>query len=563
MMPIRCARFARRLSLGVLVATAVAGCAGAPPTPSKPAAAQARNGQTAESLVIKAGKALVAGDVQAAAQNYVKAAEASSDPDVARQATALAYHAGDLKLATRAAKRWHALAPAAAPPRHFLAVLALRRHDLDAATAQFRALMKIGGRYDFATVAGILAAETAPYDGFEIMRRLETGNADDPEAEYALAWLAARADHTALAHAKLSQVLEARPRWLKALMLRGRLLAAAGEKHRAIEPVEKLLKTRPDDIDLKINYSELLFDAGRDAKARDILADLLASKPENPEALMLLGADSIDRDDDKHASRYFTRLLETNKRDDQAYRYLGQLAARKKDYRMALNWFQRIDHDQRRAIDVLSIASALTHVRDLATARKYLDAARRHYPQFADDLTIGEARLLVKHDDKKAAMKVMDAALQAQPQNTALLYMRGMLAEQFGRHDQAIADLRRVIQLEPDNTAGLNALGYLLTEHTRDYRQACDYISRALDFSPDNPAIIDSLGWVYFRLGRERAALQALRRAHKLTDDPEISAHLVAVLRASGEHDEARHVLTQALHKHPDAAALKRLKPKS
>jgi tetratricopeptide (TPR) repeat protein len=103
----------------------------------------------------------------------------------------------------------------------------------------------------------------------------------------------------------------------------------------------------------------------------------------------------------------------------------------------------------------------------------------------------------------------------------------------------------------------------MLTEHTSDYGRARRYIKKALGYAPHNAAIIDSLGWVEFRQGHTGAALKALKHAHSLNDDPEISAHLVAVLRAAGDREEARHVLDQALDKHPDAESLKRLKPKS
>lgn len=550
---------AARFVLLLALAAVMAGCAEAPAAGS----GTATNEHAAEGWVIKAEKALVGGDLATAAKDYVKAADISSDPELAQRATVLAYHGDDIQLAAHAAQRWHTLAPKAAEPHHFLALLALKRHDVDKAAAEIETLMASGKRYTFNVVGGMLAVETSAYEGFEVMQRIARRHPDDPEAQYALAWLAARADHTALAQRQLDKALTAKPHWLKALMLRGRLLAAAGKADAALAPVKALLDAQPQNVNLKINYSELLFSTNRGAAARKLLDEVLAKDPENAEALLLLGADALDRSDNAKATRYLTRLLETADRNAQAYYYLGELAARKKDYRMALNWFQRIDHEQRGADNELAIAAAIEHVRDLATARKYLAMARMRHPQLSTELLIGEARLLSDNHDDSGAMKFLDAQVAADPDNTELLYARGMLAEQIGQHDKAIKDLRHIVQLQPENTAALNALGYVLTEHTHDYRQARRYIAKALDFAPDNAAIIDSLGWVDFRLGDTGAALKALRHAHDLADDPEISAHLIAVLRATGAHDEAHRVLEQALQKHPHAAVLKQLKPAS
>ncbi|HET7307032.1 MAG TPA: tetratricopeptide repeat protein [Gammaproteobacteria bacterium] len=551
--------------LSVALAVAMAGCAGHAAKPA-PAPAETNTGaeHAAESLVIKAQQALLAGRDDEAAQDYVDAASKSTQPEVAAQAAALAWHAGDAALAKQAADRWLTLAPQAAGPHHFLALLALHQHDLNTAAAQFEALLKTGKvKHGFEAVAGVLAADGSPYEGLMVMRKLEAAHTDNPAAEYALAQLAARADHTRLAREKIEHSLELKPNWLKALMLRGQLLIDGGQPDQAVAPVATLVKQSPHDVDLKIRYSELLFDAGRGEQARQLLQGVLKKDIEQPEALLLLAMDRLDHGKEKRASRYLTRLLETGKRNPQAYFYLGELAARDKDYRMALDWFQRIEQQHRTAANELAIAATLVHMDKLDAARKYLDEARQHYPEYTDALTIGEAQLLSSHEKPNAALDVLNAAIKARPDDTGLLYARSMLAEQTGHHQQALGDVKRVVQLEPENTAALNALGYMLTEHSQHYQRARQYIKQALSYSPHNAAIIDSLGWVEYRLGDTQAALDALKRAHRLDDDPEISAHLVAVLRATGARSEAQRVLKQALKQHPDAQALKRLESKS
>ncbi|HET7371552.1 MAG TPA: tetratricopeptide repeat protein, partial [Gammaproteobacteria bacterium] len=459
---------------------------------------------------------------------------------------------------------WHTLEPDAPGPHHFLGVLALKHHDIDTATEQFRALLQAESRKgDFMSVADALANEGSPYEALVVMRRLESGNEHNPDAEYALAVLAARAQHTRLARDKVESALALKPGWPAALMLRGRLLIDAGQTDEALAPLQKTAEANPKNASTAIRYAELLFDAGRNDEARQRLHDVLAAHPQQPQALLLLALDRLDPDDQQRASRYLTLLLESGENVAQAYYYLGELAARDEDYRMALDWLRRIDNKDRTPSDELAIASVLARMDKLGAAQQFLADAREHEPQHIDTLAIGEAQLLIKHDQPEAALDLLDEALKSQPADTQLLYARAMLAEQLGHHERALADVKRVVHLEPENATALNALGYMLTEHTRDYRRARQYIEKALHYSPHNAAIIDSLGWVEYRQGDTRAAVETLQRAHRLDDDPEISAHLVAVLRAAGEQKKAEQVLEQALDRHPDAKSLKKLKSDS
>ena len=110
-----------------------------------------------------------------------------------------------------------------------------------------------------------------------------------------------------------------------------------------------------------------------------------------------------------------------------------------------------------------------------------------------------------------------------------------------------------MLELDPDNSTALNALGYTLTVHTKRYNEAYELIERALEINPNDPAIMDSMGWNQFRRGNIEEALTYLKRAHKLFPDPEVAAHLGEVLWAAGQQNEAKAVWREALNKQPDS----------
>jgi len=151
---------------------------------------------------------------------------------------------------------------------------------------------------------------------------------------------------------------------------------------------------------------------------------------------------------------------------------------------------------------------------------------------------------------------VYQRGLETLPDDSRLLYARALLAAEQNDVPAAEKDLRRVIELKPDDAEALNALGYTLADRTDRRTEALELIERAYKLKPDEPAIIDSLGWIRYRMGDLDASIKELRRAYEKQNDPEIAAHLGEVLWVKGERDEARRVWEQGRKKDAKNKAL-------
>ena len=184
------------------------------------------------------------------------------------------------------------------------------------------------------------------------------------------------------------------------------------------------------------------------------------------------------------------------------------------------------------------------------------------------------ASILGKKHGAQKRVERLAAARKTAPDNYRLLYEHSLALEQNGDVDGAIAMLRRMTELFPQDANGWNALGYVLADHNRKLKQAEFYIKRALQMSgedasggvsgafarapqrADNAHILDSLGWVYYRQGKLRDAEVFLSRAAGLSDNAEIAAHLGEVLWERGRRDDALRVWRAALLRDPDNAVL-------
>ena len=161
-----------------------------------------------------------------------------------------------------------------------------------------------------------------------------------------------------------------------------------------------------------------------------------------------------------------------------------------------------------------------------------------------------EGEILTNEKRYEEAMTLFDSEINENP-HPDLLYSRAMLAEKMGRLDILEADLKRILEDDPDNATALNALGYTLADRTDRYEEAYDYIKRAYEQSPGDFYILDSMGWVLYRLGRLDEAVDFLQQALELRNDPEIAAHLGEVLWVMGDKEAARDVWDTALQATP------------
>ena len=177
-----------------------------------------------------------------------------------------------------------------------------------------------------------------------------------------------------------------------------------------------------------------------------------------------------------------------------------------------------------------------------------------------DDLVrsyVLEAEVRRRVEDAAAAVAVFDDGLRMLPDDGELMYARALMLAEAGRDDEMERDLRRMIELDPNDADALNALGYSLVDANRQLDEAAALLARAERISPDSAALLDSLGWLAYRRGDLDAALEKLRAAHARLDDPEVAAHLGEVLWKKGEHDAARKIWTEAAARDPEHRTLR------
>jgi tetratricopeptide (TPR) repeat protein len=150
--------------------------------------------------------------------------------------------------------------------------------------------------------------------------------------------------------------------------------------------------------------------------------------------------------------------------------------------------------------------------------------------------------------------------IETQPPEWRLYFSRGVARERLQRWPEAEADLRRSLELSPDQPDVLNYLGYTLVDRGERLDEALALIQRAVDIRPMSGAIIDSLGWAYYRRGDFEQAAEVLERAVELEPaDALLNDHLGDAYWRVDRRIEARFQWQRALSLQPapsDQAAI-------
>jgi len=114
-------------------------------------------------------------------------------------------------------------------------------------------------------------------------------------------------------------------------------------------------------------------------------------------------------------------------------------------------------------------------------------------------------------------------------------FLRGSLYDRQKLYDEAEAQFRKALAIDPQNATILNYLGYMLADRGVRLPEALTLIRKAVDLDPQNYAFLDSLGWVYFKSGQYALAEENLRKANERSNsDPTVHDHLGEVYEKTG-----------------------------
>src|SRR6185312_3434962 len=160
--------------------------------------------------------------------------------------------------------------------------------------------------------------------------------------------------------------------------------------------------------------------------------------------------------------------------------------------------------------------------------------------------------------------QAIDATPGVTDKNTwVTYYYRGICEERSKQWSKAEADMRKALELQPEQPHVLNYLGYSWIDQGINLDEGMKMIRRAVDQRPDDGYIVDSLGWAFYRIGNYEDAVKNLERAIDLKpEDPTINDHLGDAYWRVGRTLEAKFQWAHARDLKPEAEELPKIEAK-
>lgn len=292
--------------------------------------------------------------------------------------------------------------------------------------------------------------------------------------------------------------------------------AASQQIQEAIPLYLKVLELQPDDSNAREKLATGFVLTNQRAKAIEMLQEIIKQHPERYQPYDLLG-----------------QLLDEGAR---ALARANQTEPAKAEFaKAAANYEQSLLINPGRGNTSLRLAELLIGpLRESERAVTLLTEARQRFPN-APEFTYYLALALREAKHPQQAVSAFEEALnEAQGENDGVLNARfyfdyGAAADQAGLYDKAADLLRKSIVLDSANAAeAYNYIGFMWAEHNLHLDEAEDMIGRALQLDPNNGAYLDSLGWLYYRKGKYEEALNELLRAvqNLKSDDAIVFDHI-------------------------------------
>lgn len=240
-----------------------------------------------------------------------------------------------------------------------------------------------------------------------------------------------------------------------------------------------------------------------------------------------------------------TQVVDENPFSFESRRVLAMAHAYAKDYPSAISVLEEISDEEPRA---LALVGGYQY-----DAGMYAEAAATFTRALAvqpANAELKEARIDAFYRSgqyDEAAMSAASAQKQ-HPDDSRFPRLQAQALYRSGREARAIDVLEMALDSFPRDAEVLNHLGYLLALSGQDLDEAKRLVRRALELQPDNGAYLDSLGWAHFKSGDLSQAEKYLSAAvDRLPRNPEVQDHLGDLHAARGRLKEAIEAWSRAM----------------
>jgi tetratricopeptide (TPR) repeat protein len=496
------------------------------------------------------------GHLPDAAEDYYALAKETRDLAIIRRAAQFASANDDSVRVIELASMWMEKDPSAQEPHLLISFQLLEEGRLEEAMEHIGSVLALGGNVDFTSITS--RTQFLPPGArarlIESFRELRNKFPEERSVHYSLIQLLEQSELAGEAMTELMSYRDLHGNSSRIMLLQAQLMLKLERLDDAVAVLAAGIEAYPENRLLRFNYGRILVQTRKLEEAREQFALLAVMAPDDYETLYSLALLDLELDSPDTAKQLLMRLVQANYRLNDAHYYLGYIGQDQGNSEEAIEHFKQVGTDSVNFLNAhRQVIRLLVEQGELEQAHQWAVSIAAGRPELELMFTTVETDALMNTGHFDLAEALLDNAIAKSPDNVDLLFARSLLSDRMGNATKSEQSLRRIIELQPNDSRAYNQLGYALADGPSRHEEALELLERAIEISPDDPAIIDSLAWAQYKLGRYEEALANLQRAYAAFPDPEVAAHLGEVLWAMGRQRDANRVWEASLADNPNA----------
>ena len=316
----------------------------------------------------------------------------------------------------------------------------------------------------------------------------------------------------------------------------------------AIAVCEEIIKNNPRNVAARNMLGQLLLGDNKLDQAIEQFESLGKLEEDPTETRFKIALIKVQRRDLEGAINDLSLIVAEHPENSVARYYLGSAYAGLKRTQDALSELRKIEKGQEFYLESRVLVTALLQQdKQFAEALTALNEVITERPTDIKLLTL-RASLERDAGRKDEAVATLRKILEVEPNKDSHYFTLGVFLDELGRKDEAFAAMEKAIELNPKNANALNYLGYSYAEQGIKLKEAEELVARAVEIEPKNGFYLDSLGWIHFKAGRIQDSLREMEKAVALVgNDAVILEHYAVVLKAVGRNKKALEVAKKAM----------------
>ena len=431
--------------------------------------------------------ALAGKDFTLAEREFKAAAELTPDTSAAHVRLADFYLSRkDPKQAKKVLENIIQKYPDFSPALHRLARIALESKKFDQCDKYLRAALdKNSSDLEAKTIhAQLLLARSETARAAKEIEEVVRALPDAPMPKYLLGLARMKEGDAFGARAPLQQAVDQAPNFMPAVLLLAEANEHAGAHERAIESLFSVVAKNPGNLQAYGLLAETAKTADEIEKAEQLLEKGVLFFGNNPKFYMALGLIYLKEGEIEKAEGAVKQALAKGPDFADAHVLLGDCFLKQKDNdRAGREYKKAVELSPGASIAYTKLAEFYLMENKVDEAKQILSEAAAKSPEFLP-ASISLAKIAYLQKDFNGSIKLLDGILKKNPNCVGALTLRGQVKMALGKTTDALGDLRRALEIDPDSEEALNLTGLAYLKES-DFDYAKSFFSELVQLDPD------------------------------------------------------------------------------